>query len=109
MSREDTQFKKGHKGIGGRPKGSKSGRRKLLDMFDRLLDGVLSTDEAEAKLLKDIEKKFMANPVGFLMKVGFPLVPKEILMRHTGDEKAVLRLVLERKKEKGKGERDEKE
>ena len=106
MPREDTQFAKGNPGGPGRPKGSKGGRRKLLDMFDELLGEHLSKKDTLKRLASDIEKKFNANPVGFLMKVGFPLVPKEILMRHTGDEKAVLRIELMKPSEKGKGESD---
>jgi hypothetical protein len=75
-------------------------------MFDELLGMHLGKKEIRDRLSEDIEKKLKANPVGFLMKVGFPLVPKEVLMRHTGDPTKALRLVLEHK-ENGKGERDD--
>ena len=106
MPKEDTQFKPGHKGIGGRPKGSKSGRAKLLELVESTVDGLLDEEEVREAVYESFRSALMRNAVGFWVKVGLPSMPKELLVKHTGDEKAILRLELV--KSNGKDKTDDK-
>ena len=105
MPVEDTQFKPGHEGGPGRPKGSKSGRRAALDLLDGVLAEKMSKKETREALAADVEKKFGGNPLGFFLKVIVPLIPRELLIQHVGDElKAQLHVYLQNGNGKSKDE-----
>ena len=101
MPREDTQFEKGNPGGPGRPKGSKNGRKRFLDEVDKVIGGLLDEDEVRVAIYDDFRAKIIKNPGAFFVKIGLPSLPREILMRHTGDEKAILRLELVKPKPNG--------
>lgn len=103
MSREDTQFKPGHPGGPGRPKGKDSARVRVL----KLIDKILGKEENWKKLEKDLESRFNKNSVGFLMKIMLPLSPK-VMEISTPDDKAPVRITLTTRPDRnGKGEGDD--
>ena len=89
-------FQPGCKPGPGRPKGSKNrSPHQMADMMmlcSELLGEKASTPEARKRLKADIDKKFNANPVAFILKVCLPLMPRETLvelarvMRVDGEE-----------------------
>ena len=91
-----TPFEEGNPGGPGRPKGSKSGRRAALDLLDKVLLAKMSKRETWEALEKDVDDKYGKNPLGFFLKVIVPLVPREILVEHVGEEmRAALHVFLE--------------
>lgn len=71
-------YKKGHTG---RPKGIISGRAKAIKMIDDLLG-----NEKNMKLLmEDMQKHFENAPSAFFFKYIVDLIPKEMILKHVGD------------------------
>ena len=90
--------------MGGRPKGTVSGRQRGLLELDKLLN----KPENIEKLVEAWQRQFDTSPAKFWDHVVIQgrLIPAEMTIKHTGDEKAVLRIELMKPSEKGKGESD---
>ena len=76
MSREDGQFKKGHKRGGGRPRGA---RNKLTNKYINDLHEIYKEDGKD-KLRETLQDR----PEGFIKLVA-ALVPKDVDVKHSGD------------------------
>ena len=78
---EKGQFPPGTSGNpNGRPKGSVSGRKRLLQELDKICED----PELLEAFGKDLKKKAKENPVGFLLKVILPFMPKELIVETKG-------------------------
>lgn len=81
MPREDTQFKPGHKS-GGRPKGAVSGRKKIIG----LLDSILAEEGTQKRFDKAIKDEIEKDPMAFLHKYVYPVLPKDAVLTFNGKE-----------------------
>ncbi len=75
-----TPFVKGD-GRGGRKPGMIGGRAKAIQAIDQMLG-----KDSNIKLLKaDMEAKFKKTPAAFFFKYIAPLIPKEMILKHIGE------------------------
>ncbi len=93
------QFADGHAGGPGRPKGAWSGRRKILEVLDKILTKAKNLTALE----KDLQKRFDKSPGGFVLTFGPALYPKSIELSSPDDKAGVRITTTTRPNENGKG------